>query len=164
MWTDDPSFTQRRGDFLISTDRTLLDVAAVHDFLANYSYWAAGIPREVVQRSIDGALCFGLYDNGRQVGFARAVTDGATFAWLGDVFVLESHRGRGLSKWLLEGVLAHPALRGLRRILLGTRDAHGLYRRFGFTDLADPTRFLEIWDRDAYRTPGDSPPADGENA
>jgi GNAT superfamily N-acetyltransferase len=155
MWTDDPPYTIRRGDFLISTDRTLLDVALIHDFLANYSYWAPGIPREVVQRSIDGSLCFGLYDNGRQVGFARAVTDGATFAWLADVFVLEAHRGLGLSKWLMESILAHPALQRLRRILLGTRDAHTLYRRYGFADLADPTRFLEIWNRDPYKTSRD---------
>jgi GNAT superfamily N-acetyltransferase len=157
MWNDDTPYIQRRGDFLVSTDRTLLDVALIHDFLARHSYWAAGIPREVVQRSIAGSLCFGLYDNGRQVGFARAVTDGATFAWLGDVFVLESYRGRGLSKWLMESILAHPALQGLRRILLGTRDAHGLYRRYGFTDLADPTRFLEIWNPGVYQVPNDQP-------
>jgi GNAT superfamily N-acetyltransferase len=152
MWHDDPPYTWRRDDYLISTDRTLLDVAAIHDFLTNHSYWAAGIPLEVVRRSLGGSLCFGLYDGTCQVGFARAVTDGATFAWLGDVFVLESHRGRGLSRWLLESVLAHPALQGLRRMLLATRDAHALYRHFGFTDLDDPTRFLEIWDRDVYRT------------
>ncbi len=151
MWHDDAPYTQRRGEYLLSTDRALLDVAAVHDFLANRSYWAAGIPRAVVQRAIDGSLCFGIYENGRQVGFARAVTDGATFAWLGDVFVLDSHRGRGLSKWLLQSILAHPALQGLRRIILATRDAHGLYDRFGFAPLADPTRFLEIWDPDVYQ-------------
>jgi GNAT superfamily N-acetyltransferase len=156
MWTDDRPWSQRRDDFLISTDRSLLDVRAIHDFLANHSYWAAGIPLEIVQRSIDNSLCFGLYDNGQQVGFTRVVTDGATFAWLCDVFVLESHRGRGLSKWLLECVLAHPAVQGLRRIALGTRDAHELYRRYGFIDLADPSRFMEIWNRDVYRNADDN--------
>jgi GNAT superfamily N-acetyltransferase len=154
MWTNDPPWSRRRGDFLISTDRALLDVAAAYDFLARHSYWAAGIPLDVLQRAIAGSLCFGLFDGGRQVGFARAVTDGATFAYLGDVYVLESHRGRGLSKWLMEGVLAHPALQGLRRVVLVTRDAHGLYDRFGFTPLADPRRYMEIWDPDVYKKPG----------
>jgi GNAT superfamily N-acetyltransferase len=135
----------RQGDFLISTDPTLLDLPLIHDFLANRSYWATGRPLEIVRRSLVNSLCFGLYDKGRQVGLARVVTDRATFAWLCDVFVLESYRGRGLSKWLIESVVAHPALQGLRRILLGTRDAHGLYQRYGFTPLADPTRFLEIF-------------------
>src|SRR5260370_20928719 len=101
MWNDDPPWSRRRGDFLVSTDRTLLDVAAVHDFLANHSYWAAGIPLDVLQRAIHGSLCFGLYDDGRQGAFARAVTDRATFAYLGDLYVLDSHRGRVLSTWLV---------------------------------------------------------------
>jgi GNAT superfamily N-acetyltransferase len=162
MWTDDQPVTHCRGDLLISTDRSLLDVAAVHDFLANRSYWAAGIPPDVLRRAIAGSLCFGLYEGGRQVGFARVVTDGATFAYLCDVFVMESHRGRGLSKWLVECALAHPDLRGLRRVLLVTRDAHGLYRRFGFTPLAEPGRFLEVWEPDVYRVPpGRRDPAGG---
>src|SRR5262245_22878204 len=154
MWTDGQPVTHRRGELLVSTDRSLLDVSVVHDYLANRSYWAAGIPLEVLRRAIDGSLCFGLYDGGRQVGFARAVTDGATFAYLCDVFVEESHRGRGLSKWLVECVLAHPALQGLRRLTLVTRDAHGLYGRFGFTALADPGRHMERWDPDVYRAEG----------
>jgi GNAT superfamily N-acetyltransferase len=120
---DDPHEVERRGDFLISTDPRLLDVPLLHDFLANRSYWATGRPLEVARRSLENSLCFGLHEQGRQVGFARVVTDRATFAWLCDVFVLEAYRGRGLSKWLLECVMNYPALQGLRRVLLGTRDA-----------------------------------------
>jgi GNAT superfamily N-acetyltransferase len=148
----EPQTVARRGDFVISTDPALLDVALLHDFLANRSYWATGRPLEVVRRSLDHSLCFGLYEGQRQVGFARVVTDRATFAWLCDVFVLEEYRGRGLSKWLMEYVLAHPNLQGLRRVLLGTRDAHGLYRRYGFTALADPTRFMEVFRSNVYQT------------
>ena len=154
----DPHEVARRGDFLISTDTGLLDVPLIHDFLSNRSYWAMGRPLEVVRRSLDNSLCFGLYERGRQVGFARVVTDRATFAWLCDVFVLEAYRGRGLSKWLMECVVGHPALQGLRRVLLGTRDAHGLYERYGFTPLADPTRFLEVFRPDVYRA---NQPANG---
>jgi GNAT superfamily N-acetyltransferase len=146
-----PHEVARRGNFLISTDPALLDVPLIHDFLANRSYWATGRPLDVVQRSLDNSLCFGLYENGRQVGLARVVTDRATFAWLCDVFVLEPYRGRGLSKWLMECVMNYPDLQGLRRFLLGTRDAHGLYQRFGFTSLDDPSRFLEVFRRDLYR-------------
>jgi GNAT superfamily N-acetyltransferase len=151
METADPHVIARRGQFIISTDPARLDVAMIHAFLSEQSYWAAGIPIEVVRRSLVGAICFGIYDGERQVGFARVVTDRATFAYLGDVFVVESHRGQGLSKWLMECVLAHPDLQGLRRILLATRDAHGLYHQFGFVPLADPTRFLEIARPDVYR-------------
>jgi GNAT superfamily N-acetyltransferase/uncharacterized damage-inducible protein DinB len=140
-----PHEVARDGEFLISTDPALLDVPLIHDFLANRSYWATGRPLEVVRRAIENSLCLGVYERGRQVGFARVVTDRATFAWLCDVFVLEAYRGRGLSKWLLECVLGHPELQGLRRVLLGTRDAHGLYQRYGFTPLADPGRFLEVF-------------------
>ena len=151
----DPHAVGRQGNFLVSTDPALLDLPLIHDFLCNRSYWATGRPLEVVRRSVEGSLCFGLYESGRQAGFARVVTDRATFAWLCDVFVLEEYRGRGLSKWLLECVLGHPALQGLRRLLLGTRDAHGLYQRFGFTPLADPSRFLEVFRPDLY---GPDPP------
>ena len=135
----------RRDDFLISTDPRLLDVSLIHDFLANHSSWAVGRSLEVVRRALDNSLCFGLYEQQRQVGFARVVTDRATFAWLCDVFVLEASRGRGLSKWLIACVMDHYALQGLRRVLLGTRDAHGLYERYGFQPLADPTRFMEVF-------------------
>jgi len=135
----------RQGDFLISTDPGLLDVAMIHDFLANRSYWATGRPLEIVRRSLENSLCFGLYAREYQVGFARVVTDWATFAWLCDVFVLEAYRGRGLSKWLIGCIMSHPVLQHVRRVLLGTRDAHGLYERYGFTLLADPARFMEVF-------------------
>src|SRR5207344_3602853 len=108
-----------------------------HAFLAS-SYWARGIPRETLDRAIDNALCVGVYDGDRQVGFARVVTDAATFAYLADVFVVESHRGRGLAKWLMEVIVGHPSLQGLRRFSLATRDAHGLYQQFGFRPLVKP--------------------------
>jgi GNAT superfamily N-acetyltransferase len=132
-----------REGFTISTDRSRLDRGAIHRFLAG-SYWAKGIPREIVDRSIDGALCFGLYEDGRQIGFARVITDAATFAYLADVYVLESHRGRGLATWLMESILAHPDLQGLRRWMLVTRDAHALYRKVGFRELAHSERIMEM--------------------
>jgi GNAT superfamily N-acetyltransferase len=145
-----PHEVGRRGDYLVSTDPALLDLPLIHDFLSNRSYWAAGIPVEVVRRSTENSLCFGLYQGTHQIGFARVVTDGATFAYLADVFVIEAHRGQGLSKWLLDCVMRHPHLQGLRRFLLGTRDAHSLYERHGFTPLTDPERFLEIFRPDVY--------------
>jgi N-acetylglutamate synthase-like GNAT family acetyltransferase len=129
----------------ISTDRARLDRALIHRFLRDDSYWARGIPREVLDRAIDNSLCFGLYaPDGAQAGFARAVTDRAAIAYLADVFVVEAKRGRGLGKWLIETVLAHPDLQGLRRFFLGTVDAHALYARYGFRPLADPGRMMEI--------------------
>jgi GNAT superfamily N-acetyltransferase len=142
-----------RGDYSISTDPGRLDLAAVHAYLTR-SYWSPGVPAEVVARAVRGSLCFGLYHRGGQVGFARVVTDAATFAYLGDVYVLEEHRGRGLSKWLMETVLAHPSLQGLRRFVLVTRDAHGLYERFGFRPLALPEGYMEIHRPDVYQAPG----------
>jgi GNAT superfamily N-acetyltransferase len=140
----------RQGEFLISTDRSRLDLDAIHGFLTNY-YWARGIPREVVARSIEHSLCFGVYDgSGALVGFARVVSDFATVAYLGDVFVLESHRGRGLSKQLMEFITQHPALQGLRRWILLTRDAHELYKKFGFTPVKAPDRYMELHDPSVY--------------
>jgi GNAT superfamily N-acetyltransferase len=136
----------RRGEFEISTERARLDFAALHDFLSQRAYWARGRSRELVERSIEHSLPFGLYQQDRLVGFARVVTDYATFAWLADVFVIEELRGRGLSKWLVEVILAHPELQNLRRWLLATRDAHELYRRFGFTELAQPGLWMERFD------------------
>ena len=133
----------QRDGFTISTDRSKLDRKAIHEFLAG-SYWATGIPQDVVDRSIEGSLCFGISEGGKQVGFARVITDGATFAYLADVYVLESHRGRGLAAWLMECILAHPELQGLRRWMLVTRDAHPLYRKSGFRDLAHPERIMEM--------------------
>ena len=138
------SIEHRRGEYLISTDRTRLELDVIHGFLTN-SYWAKGIPRNLVARSIEHSLCFGIYDgSSAQVGFARVVTDFATVAYLGDVFVLESHRGRGLGKWLMECVTQHPTLQGLRRWILLTHEAHGLYSRFGFTPLQAPERYMEL--------------------
>ena len=142
-----------RGEFRISTDRAALDLDVIHGYLSR-SYWAAGIPREVVRRSIEHSLSFGLYHGQSQVGFARIVTDYATFAWVSDVFVLEEYRGQGLSKWLMEIVVAHPSLQGFRRWLLGTRDAHGLYEKTGFTPV-HPTMFMERRDPDVYRRPSE---------
>ncbi|MGA2855454.1 MAG: GNAT family N-acetyltransferase [Candidatus Sulfotelmatobacter sp.] len=142
----------RRGEFLISTDSARLDLEVIHGFLTN-CYWAKGIPREVVARSIEHSLCFGVYDgSGAQVGFARVVSDFATVAYLGDVFVVESHRGRGLSKWLMECIMQHPALEGLRRWILLTRDAHGLYSQFGFTPVKAPERYMELHRPKIYET------------
>lgn len=140
----------RRGDYVISTDPDRLDLAVIYEFLTN-CYWAKGIPRDVVARSIEHSLCFGVYDGiGAQVGFARVVSDSATFAYLADVFVLESHRGHGLGKWLMECIMQHPALQGLRRWVLVTRNAHGLYSQFGFTSLESPERYMELHRPDVY--------------
>lgn len=141
-----------RAGYRISTDSAAMDVDAIHAYLTR-SYWAEGIPRETVERSLRGSMCFGLFSDREQVGFARVITDGATFAYLCDVYVLEGHRGRGLSKWLMEVVLAHPDLQGLRRFLLATRDAHELYRRYGFTPMPRPERFMEIVRPNIYKRP-----------
>jgi GNAT superfamily N-acetyltransferase len=161
----------RRGEFLISTDPARLDLGVIHGFLTN-CYWAKGIPRDVVARSIEHSLCFGIYDGWRgesprlpkearhgapgrdgavaQVGFARVISDFATIAYVGDVFVLDTHRGRGLGKWLMESITQHPALQNLRRWILTTRDAHGLYARVGFTPVKSPERFMERHRHDIY--------------
>jgi GNAT superfamily N-acetyltransferase len=141
----------RRAEFVISTDRTRLDLDAIHGFLTN-CYWAKGIPREVVARSIEQSLCFGVYDgSGAQVAFARVISDFATIAYVGDVFVLDTHRGRGLGKWLMESITRHPALQNLRRWILTTRDAHGLYAQVGFTPVQSPERFMELHQPDVYK-------------
>jgi GNAT superfamily N-acetyltransferase len=132
----------RREGFLVTTDPSRFDRAAIHAFLS-CSYWAEGIPREIVDRSIEGSLGFGLFEGARQIGFARVVTDRATFAYLADVYVLESHRGRGLGRWLVSCVTAHPDLQGLRRWNLVTRDAHDVYRPAGFEPLRAPERYME---------------------
>lgn len=148
------SVSVRRGDYEITTDKGRLDVGRIHDYLAEKSYWAGGIPRKVVERSIQHSLCFGIYHRDGQVGFARVITDYATFAYLADVFIEETHRGAGLGVWLVGTVLGHPGLAGLRMISLGTRDAHGLYERFGFvrvhgTALAE--RSMAIFNPDPYK-------------
>ncbi len=140
---------RRRGQFEISTDKARLDRAAIHAFLAE-SYWARGIPREVVDRSIEHSLAFGVYAEDRQIGFARLITDRATFAYLADVYILEEFRGRGLARWLVETILAHPDLQALRRWSLVTRDAHGLYEKVGFARPSHPEGQMEIVDPDVY--------------
>ena len=133
----------QRDGYTISTDKTRLDTGLIHRFLSEDSYWAQDRPYDVVERSIDHSLCFGVYAETEQVGFARVVTDYATFAWLCDVFVVEPHRGRGLGKWLVETVVAHPDLDGIRLFSLATRDAHELYRRYaGFEPLEVPEKWM----------------------
>jgi GNAT superfamily N-acetyltransferase len=134
----------RHGDYLISTDPDRLDLELTHRYLSEEAYWSPGVAREVVERSIEHSLNFGLYRGNEQVGFARVVTDYATFAWLADVFVLESHRSRGLGKWLVETVLSEPRLGSLRRWILATADAHGLYEGFGFRAAAGDPRFMVL--------------------
>ena len=140
----------QRGEFTISTDPARLDLKVIHDFLST-SYWAAGIPLDTVRQSIEHSLSFGVYRGDQQIGFARIITDYTTFAYLADVFILESERGQGLAKWLVEIIVAHPQLQGLRRWMLATRDARDYYRPFGFRDLAHPEWLMEIVDREAYR-------------
>lgn len=147
----------------ISTDPTLLDLDAIHAFLST-CYWSPGIARQRVERAIQNSMCFGVYDTDQpraadpskpsQVGFARVITDCATYAYLCDVFILESHRGRGASKLLMRTIIEHPELQGLRRFCLMTRDAHGLYAQFGFGPTPDPTRYMERLDRESYKHPG----------
>ncbi|HLN99059.1 MAG TPA: GNAT family N-acetyltransferase [Pyrinomonadaceae bacterium] len=143
----------QRDEYTISTDSTRLDVGVIHDFVSNESYWGQGRAIEVVQRALDHSLNFGLYQSDQQVGFARVVTDYATFAWIADVFVLPAHRGRGLSKWLMEVILSHPQLQGFRRWVLATKDAHSLYARFGFIPLHRPERWMERPDPNMRESP-----------
>jgi GNAT superfamily N-acetyltransferase len=128
----------------ISTDPARLDRDLIHEFLHHEAYWALGVPRDVVERCIDNSICFGVFRGADQAGFARVVTDRAAIAYLADVFVVAEHRGRGLGTWLVESVMSHPDLQGLRRFMLGTKDAHALYERFGFRPLEEPERMMEI--------------------
>lgn len=141
----------RENELLISTDKALLDRPLIYQFLREQSYWAREITPEIFARSLENSLCFGAYLAGRQIGFARVVTDFATFAWLADVFIVEEKRGQDFSKKLVAAVMAHPQLQGLRRFQLGTRDAHGLYAQFGFKPLAFPERFMEIRLESSYK-------------
>jgi len=143
----------RKGEFTVTTDPALIDLDMVYGFLTE-CYWAKGIPREVVARSIENSLCFGMYADGKQIGFARVISDYATYAYIGDVFVLESFRGRGLGKWLMECIMQHPGLQGLRRWSLVTRDAHALYAHLGFTPLKRPQNYMELHDPDVYQKAG----------
>ncbi len=139
-----------KDGYTISTDKTRLDIPAIHSYLSDEAYWSQGIPLEIVERGIKNSLCFGLYQGETQAGFARVISDYASFAYLCDVFILESFRAEGLGKWLMACVLSHPALQGLRNYLLFTKDAHGLYARYGFTPVANPERIMVKRDADIY--------------
>jgi len=144
------TYEVKDGDLLISDDKQMLDRALIHEFLSVRSYWAKGLPLATMNKSIENSLCLGVYVAGKQIGFARVVSDFATFAWLADVFILEEQRGHGHSKQLVAAVRAHPQLQGLRRFLLGTADAHGLYRQFGFEPIKQAERFMEICPQNPY--------------
>lgn len=139
-----------KNSFSISPDKSKLDFDSIHEFLSTKAYWCLNIPKATLQRAIENSLCFGVYENGKQVGFARVITDFATIAYLGDVYVLEEYRGKGLSKWLMETIMSHPELQGFRRWNLLTGDAHELYWQFGWNDIADPTKWMELHDKHVY--------------
>jgi GNAT superfamily N-acetyltransferase len=137
-------------DYEITTDPARFDIEAIHAFLSS-SYWSPAVPKAVIERAIENSLCFGVLLGNAQVGFGRVITDRATFAYLADVYVLEEHRGKGLSKRLMDAVVCHPDLQGLRRMLLATRDAHTLYAKYGFKPLAAPERMMEVHRPNVYR-------------
>ncbi len=145
--------TTNADGYEISTDPDRLEMDVIFKFLSEESYWAEGISRAVVERAVANSLCFGAYQDSKQIGLVRVITDRATFAQIADVFVLDAHRGKGLSKRLMQSVIAHPDLQGLRRLLLLTSDAHGLYSQFGFTALGNPARFMEVLRPDIYKAP-----------
>jgi GNAT superfamily N-acetyltransferase len=133
----------RREGFVISTDKRRLNLQVVFDFLAHQSYWAQGRTIEIIAKSIENSLCFGVYEGDRQIGFARVITDYATFGWVCDLFILKSHRQHGLGKWLVESLISHPDLKTIRRLVLATKDAHELYRKYGsFEILPEPERWM----------------------
>ena len=138
------------NDFLFSTHKSKLQLEVIYNYLSKESYWAQNIPLDIVKQSIDGSVCFGIYLKNKQIGYARVITDCATFGYLADVFVLEEHRGKGLSKELMKFIMAHPSFKKLRRFMLATKDAQGLYKQFGFNQLAMPERIMEIKFFDTY--------------
>ncbi|MGB5663864.1 GNAT family N-acetyltransferase [Eudoraea sp.] len=140
----------QKNEFYISTDKSKLDVDAIHHFLSTKAYWCLNIPKEKIEISIENSLCFGLYEKFKQIGFARIITDYSTIAYLGDVYILEEYRGKGLSKWLMETIMNFPELQGLRRWILLTGDAHELYRKYGWTDLADSSKWMEFHNKNVY--------------
>lgn len=140
-----------RDQFTVTDHHGDLDIQLIHGFLRN-AYWAKGIPMDIVKKSIENSLCFGLFHDGKQIGFGRAITDRATFAYMADVFVIENYRGLGLGKWLVSCILDHPDLQGLRRWILATLDAHGLYEKFDFIPLREPERLMEINRPDLYQS------------
>ena len=144
------NYEEQKGDFLISTENKRFDIASIHRFLAYESYWSKDIPLPIVQKAVSNSLCFGVFKGDEQIGFARVVTDYVTFAWLADVFIHQEYRGMGLSKWMLEFIMDHPDLQVLRRWMLATRDAHGLYERYGFKPVANPERLMENHQPDVF--------------
>lgn len=138
-------------DFTITTDKSKMDVLAIHDFLSKHSGWSNNIPFDRVKTSIDNSLNFGLFHNGKQIGFARVISDFSTIAYLGDIYVLENYRGQGLSKKMMEAVIGHPNLQGLRRWILLTSTADWLYKKFGFTELPQPELYMERFDSLVYK-------------
>ena len=149
------TFEVHKGDYLISTDPSRLDLEVIHDYLSQQSYWATGIPKEIVRKAFENSLNFGLSQDERQIGLVRIISDYATFAYVCDVFILPGFRGLGLSKWLMSVVMSHPFLQGLRRWSLLTSDAHMLYARYGFTPLHNPERYMEIFDPEVYTRQAD---------
>lgn len=139
----------RNNEYMISTDQALFDIDVIHTFLKQ-TYWSPNIPKETLQRAIKNSLCFGVYEDKKQIGFARAISDYSTFAYLADVFIVEEYRGKKLAKWLIQTIISHPALQGLRCWLLKTRDAHGLYKQFGFTQPKKIENYMEITAPDIY--------------
>ncbi len=140
-----------KGAYFITTDSTKMDVTAIHKFLSEESHWAKNVPFTIVQKSVEHSLCFGIFYRNLQVGFARVISDYATIAYLGDVYIIPQHRKKGLSKWLMEVVLAHPDLQRLRRWILLTADAHDLYKQFGWQPVAKPERYMEIYNDSVYK-------------
>jgi GNAT superfamily N-acetyltransferase len=154
MDTDIPTIESRQPGFIVSTDPARLDILVIHRFLSEEAYWCQGIPLPVLENAIQHSLCFGVYQEAQpelQVGFARVITDFATYAYICDVFILKECRGLGLGKWLVSCIRAHPHLQGLRRWSLATRDAHSLYAQYGFQPLSNPERWMQIVDPDAYK-------------
>jgi GNAT superfamily N-acetyltransferase len=148
--------TITKGEFAVSTDRDRLDLAFIHGFLSRESYWVRNISFEKVKKAADHSLNFGLYHQDRQIGYARIITDYSRVAYLADVFVIPDYRGQGLSKWLMEQIMGHPDLQGLRRWILHTSDAHGLYKQFGWTAAEKPETYMEKYSPAAYKNEGDS--------
>ena len=138
-----------KDDYLISTDKSKLQIDVIHNFLKN-AYWSKNKPRDLIEKSIAGSLCYGIYHKNRQVGFGRVITDYATFGYLADIFIIEEYRGKGLSKWLMECILSNPELQSLRGWLLRTSDAHGLYEKFGFKVVAEPEKLMELRLKSVY--------------
>lgn len=149
-------FEQKKNGFTISTDKLRLDLDLIHDYLSSRSYWAKGVPYDTVVRAAENSMCFGVYEGENLIGYARVITDKATIAYIGDVFILETHRGRGLSKWLMECILNHPELQGFRRWILLTKDAHGLYKQFGFHEPEEPETYMEMRKNDVYKKESDN--------